>query len=106
MKKGYIVLITLVMESFLLWLFSILLGWTFIDTIFLGGLLILGGAWFYHFNITPRNSEYDVSLENKNTQNAEAIKPFLFIMSPITWGLSIFAVGSSFITIIKYYPFY
>ena len=102
MNKGFMVLITLVLEAVLLWLFSIIFEWTFIDTIFLGGLFILGVAWFIYFIPTPRHYEYDRSVENKKT---ETIISFLFVTSPITWGISLFAVGSSLITFFTYYPF-
>lgn len=103
MKKGLIVLFTLVIEALVIWLLSIILSWSFIDTIFLGGLFLFGGAWFYHFVITPKSNEYDATVEYKNVQDTESLKPFLFIKSPITWGLSLFLIGSFIITIIEYY---
>lgn len=103
LKKGFIVLFTLVIEALVIWLLSIILNWTFIDTVFLGGLFIFGGAWFYHFVISPKSNEYDATVEYKNVQDMESLKPFLFIKSPITWGLSLFLIGSFIITIIEYY---
>jgi len=102
MKKIYLILLTLSIETIFLWGVSILLGWSFINTIFLGGITFLGIAWFYTFFITPRTMNYDTSKKDWIKQDTDIMKSFQFLVSPITLGLLLFGIVSFLINIFVY----
>lgn len=106
MKKSYVVLITIGIETIGLWLVSFLLDWVFIDTLFLGGLVIFGGVWLFQVNTSRKNNQINATTRGWTRQDVGEIKPFRFTMSPITLGLLLFVVISFFIAVLMYYPYF
>ena len=102
MEKWNLILLTLIIETILFWFVSILFGWSFINTIFLGGIFIFGCAWFYKFYITPRTTKYNTSEKDWIEQDTDIIKVFHFLNSPFTIGIFIFLIISFIISIIAY----
>jgi len=105
MDKVYIIAVTVVIETILIWLVSLFFGWSFIDTIFLGGLAIFGCVWLFLLNNNQINNEYNAVTKGQNGQVTGVIKPFQFKMTPITLGLLLFLVVSFLVTVVKYYPY-
>lgn len=106
MKKSSIVLITVAIETMVLWFVSHFLGWVFIDTIFLGGLAIFGSVWLFQLYSNKTTNEFNATTRGWTRQDSGGIKPFQFNMSPITLGFFIFLMGSFFIMILTYYPYF
>ncbi|WP_144510546.1 hypothetical protein [Bacillus sp. FJAT-22090] len=106
MKKSYIVLTTIAIETVVLWGVSLFFEWGFIDTIFLGGIAIFGCVWLSQLYFNQNNNQFNGYTKGWTGQNSGGIKQFHFKMSPITLGLLIFAGISFFITIIMYYPYF
>lgn len=103
MDKVFIIAVTVAIETISLWLVSIFFSWSFIDTIFLGGLAIFGCVWLFQLNSNQTNNEYNAVAKGQNGQETGVIKPFQFKMTPISLGLLLFLVVSFLVTIVKYH---
>ena len=106
MKRTKIIFATIAGETILLYLISLLFGWSFLEIIFLGGLAIFGCIWLFKLNINQSNNQYNAHIKGWTGQNSGVIKPFQYKISPVSQGLLIFLVGSFLITLIKYYPYF
>lgn len=106
MNKVYIVAVTVAIETLSLWLVSLFFGWSFIDTIFLGGLAIFGCVWLFQLNNNQTNNEYNAFAKGQNGLDNGGIMPFQFKMTPITLGLLAFIAVSFLVTVAKYYPYF
>ena len=102
MRKGYIVLSTIVTEFILLFIISKLINLNFIDTLFIGGLGLFGFVWLFSFSMTQQSNVFNTSLKGVTGQDAGGIKVFRFKINPITLGLLIFCISSFVITMIYY----
>lgn len=106
MKRTKIIIATIAAETILLYLISLIFGWSFLEIIFLGGLAMFGFIWLYELNINQSNNQYNAHIKGWTGQNSGVIKPFHYKISPVSLGLIIFLVGSFLITLIKYYPYF
>lgn len=106
MKRTKIIIATIAAETVLLYLISLLFGWSFLEIIFLGGLAIFGCIWLFQLNINQSNNQYNAHIKGWTGQTSGEIKPFQYKLSPVFLGLLIFLVGSFLITLIKYYPYF
>lgn len=103
MKKGFIVLLTMLIETVLVWGLSIFIGWGFVETIFLGGLLIFAILWLFLYFTNHNQNIYYSSVKGITGMNAGAVKVFSFSFSPIIFGLILFMILSLVFTFIYYY---
>ncbi|GGJ99963.1 hypothetical protein GCM10007063_22950 [Lentibacillus kapialis] len=106
MKKGYMVLMTIVVEALLLWAVSRILGWNFIDIVFLGGILIFGIKWLFSLYIHQENNEFNAHIKGYTGQKAGGVGPFEFHMTAIDAGLLLFILGSFLITFGAYFSYF
>ncbi|WP_273851912.1 hypothetical protein [Guptibacillus spartinae] len=102
MRKGYLVLLTIVTELIFLFIVSTFINLSFIDTLFIGGIGIFGVVWLFSFSMTQQNNVFNTSLKGVTGQDAGGIKVFRFKINPITLGLLIFCISSFVITMIYY----
>jgi len=106
LKRTKIIITTIAVETIILYLISLLFDWSFLEIIFLGGLAIFGCIWLFQLNMNQSNNQYNAHIKGWTGQNSGEIKPFQYKLSPVSLGLLIFLVGSFFITLIKYYPYF
>lgn len=105
MKKIYIVLATLTIETVLIWFASYLLQWKFVDTIFLGSLLLFGIVYLIRLYIHQTNTVFNANIAGWTWEEA-GIGPFRFRVSPIIIGLILYIIISFFVTLITYYSYF
>ncbi|PEF13136.1 hypothetical protein COJ67_18230 [Bacillus thuringiensis] len=99
MKKLKISL-TVVVELALIYLFSLLVGWSFIETFFLGSLGIFGTIWLIALNIN-QNANIDHTIYKTGE-----VKPFRMTWSPYTVGAASLTAFSFIVTAIYYLPYF
>lgn len=105
MKNIYIILATLTIETVIIWFVSLLLQWKFVDTLFLGGLLLFGIVYLLRLYIHQTNATFNANIAGWTWVEA-GIGPFHFRVSPIILGLILFIVISFFVTLITYYSYF
>ena len=105
MKNVYIILVTLTIETVIIWFASFLLRWKFVDTIFLGSLLLFGIVYLFRLYIHQTNATFNANIAGWTWEEA-GIGPFRFRVSPIILGLILFIVISFFVTLITYYAYF
>ncbi|MBO9128095.1 hypothetical protein [Bacillus sp. 165] len=106
MKKMGMVLLTIAMEAVLLWVVSMVFGWKFMDTVFLGGLVIFGVIWLFNLAVNQSNNVNNAVVKGWTGQDAGEIKKFELKMSPFILGLVLFIVISFAATIIHYSSYF
>lgn len=105
MKNIYIILATLTVETVIIWFASFLLRWKFVDTIFLGSLLLLGIVYLIRLYIHQTNTAFNANIAGWTWEEA-GIGPFHFRVSPVILGLILYIVISFFITLLTYYSYF
>lgn len=97
---------TIVLELVGIYLFSKLVGWSFIETFFLGSLSIFAVIWFIIMSIS-RNANMDHAVY-KGLTGVETgeIKPFQINLNPYITGTLSLVVISLVTTIIYYLPYF
>ncbi|WP_025786145.1 hypothetical protein [Sporosarcina sp. D27] len=106
MKKVLVVILTMLIETVLLWAVSIFIGWDFMETIFLGGLLIFAIPWLYLFFSNHEQNVYNANVKGMTGADIGGVKLFQFRFSPIIIGLVLFMIISLFLTIYYYYDYF
>ncbi|PGB03939.1 hypothetical protein [Bacillus toyonensis] len=98
--------LTIVVELALIYLFSKLVGWSFMDTFFLGTLAIFAITWLIIMS-THRNNMTDHAI-SKTLTGVETgeIKPFQFIFTPYIAGTLSLVLVSFVVTAIYYMPYF
>ncbi|EMY5503836.1 hypothetical protein MHB59_21960 [Bacillus sp. FSL L8-0642] len=98
--------LTVVVELALIYLFSKLVGWSFMETFFLGSLAIFAIMWLIIMN-THRNNITDHAI-SKTLTGVETgeIKPFQIVFTPYMAGTLSLVLVSFIITTISYLPYF
>lgn len=106
LKNFLIIILTMLIETILLWAVSIFIGWDFMETIFLGGLLIFAIPWLYLFFSNHERNLYNANVKGMTGVDIGGVKLFQFRFSPIIIGLILFMIISLFLTIYYYYDYF
>lgn len=106
MKKALTVILTMLIETGLLWIISIIFNWNLMEILFLGGVVIFAILWLFLYSSTQSNNQYNAGVKGETGQDSERIKLFQFRLSPITLGLILFIVMSLCLTIFYYYDYF
>ncbi|MDH2888812.1 MULTISPECIES: hypothetical protein [Bacillus cereus group] len=104
--RGLKISLTIVVELVLIYLFSKWVGWSFMDTFFLGTLTIFAITWLIIMS-KHRNNMTNHAI-NKTLAGVETgeIRPFQIVVTPYIIG-TLFLVFISFvITAIYYLPYF
>lgn len=88
------------------WLFSRLVGWSFMETIFLSGLLVFGILWMGLLNHNQSSNVLNATIKGTTGINAGESKPFTVTLSPFLKGTIIYLVTSAIVTIVYYLPYF
>ncbi|MED1116226.1 hypothetical protein [Bacillus paramycoides] len=92
--------LTIVVELALIYLFSKMVSWSFMETFFLGSIALFGAIWLIALNINQNaNIDYTIYKTGK-------VKPFQMTWSPYTIGTASLTAFSFIITIIYYLPYF
>ncbi|MDR5049941.1 hypothetical protein FNE59_31565 [Bacillus thuringiensis] len=100
--KALKVSLTVVVELALIYLFSLLVGWSFIETFFLGSLAIFAIMWLIIMS-NHRNNITDHAISKTLTGE---IKPFQIVLTPSIMGTLSLVLVSFIITAIYYLPYF
>ncbi|VDG96817.1 Uncharacterised protein [Lysinibacillus sphaericus] len=103
MKNILIVILTMLIETGVLWAISIFIHWDLMELLFIGGLVILAIPWLFLYFTNHKQNVYYANLKGMTGQDAGRIKLFRFHFSPIIIGLVLFIVLSLCLTIYHYY---
>lgn len=106
LKKTLIVVLTMLIETGLLWILSIIFKWNLMEILFLGGVVIFAILWLFLYSSTQSNNQFNARVTGETGQDSERIKLFQFRLSPITLGLILFIVVSLCLTIFYYYDYF
>ncbi|MBS9804271.1 hypothetical protein [Bacillus cereus] len=98
--KALKISLTVVVELALIYLFSLLVGWSFMESFFLGSLGIFGTIWLIALNIN-QNANIDHTIYKTGE-----VKPFHITWSPYTVGAASLTAFSFIITAIYYLPYF
>ncbi|PEY41672.1 hypothetical protein CN354_07660 [Bacillus cereus] len=98
-------IMTIALEFVGIYLFSKAVGWSFMETFFLGSMAIFGIIWLVALSMN-RNANMDHALyKGVSGVDTGEVKPFQIILSPYIIG-TISLVAISLITSIIYYSPY
>ncbi|REB10154.1 hypothetical protein DVB69_04945 [Sporosarcina sp. BI001-red] len=106
MKKLLIVILTMLIETGLLWGMSIFIKWDFMETIFLGALLIVAILWLFLYFSNHNQNVFYASVKGLTGADAGGVKLFRFRFPPIILGLILYMVLSLCVTIFYYYDYF
>lgn len=104
MKKVLIVLLTMLIETGLLWAISIFIQIDLMEILLLGGVLIFAIHWLFLYFSNHNQNVYNASV--MIGQDIGRVKLFRFRFSPIIIGLVLFIVLSSCLTFYYYYDYF
>lgn len=104
--KALKISLTVVVELALIYLFSLLVGWSFIETFFLGSLAIFAIMWLIIMSNHRNNiTDHAISKTLTGVETGE-IKPFQFIFTPYIAGTLSLVLVSFVVTAIYYMPYF
>ncbi|WP_336824904.1 hypothetical protein [Sporosarcina sp. USHLN248] len=106
MKKIVIVILTMLIETGLLWAISILINWELMEFLFLGSILLFAIPWLFLYFNTQNQNAYNVSAKRMTGQDTGGVKLFRFRFSPIMTGIVLYMVLSLCLTIFHYYEYF
>lgn len=98
--KALKISLTIVVELALIYLFSLLVGWSFMEAFFLGSLGIFGAIWLIALHIRQNNNI------DHTIYKTGAVKPFQMTRGPCTTGAASLTAFSFIITTIYYLPYF
>ncbi|WP_261129752.1 hypothetical protein [Bacillus sp. Marseille-Q3570] len=104
--KFLLVIATIMFNTGLSWLFSRLVGWSFMESMFLCGLLVFIVVWMGMLNGKMSNNQVNASIKGTTGVNAGEIKPFSLSFNPFIIGTLIYLVTSGIITVVYYLPYF
>ncbi|KFN01981.1 hypothetical protein D0U04_08985 [Bacillus clarus] len=98
--------LTIILELAGIYLFSKMVGWSFMESFFLGSLAIFAIIWLIIMSIY-RNNNMDHAV-NKNLTGVETgeIRPFQIVFTPYIAGTLSLVVISLIISIVYYLPYF
>ncbi|HFK1762007.1 hypothetical protein AT258_13850 [Bacillus wiedmannii] len=94
--------LTIVVELALIYLFSLLVSWSFMEAFFLGSLAIFAITWLIIMS-NHRNNITDHAISKTLTGE---IKPFQIVLTPYIMGTLSLVLVSFVITTIYYLPYF
>lgn len=103
MKRIVIILLTMLVEVVMLLGLARYLGWAFMETIFLGSLLIFAVPWLFSFVLNHNRNVYYSNVRGMTGGEAGAVRVFRLRISPAMIGLLLSMVISFLLTLIYYY---
>ncbi|MDG1568593.1 hypothetical protein [Bacillus cereus] len=104
--KALKVSLTVVVELALIYLFSLLVGWSFIETFFLSSLAIFAIMWLIIMSNHRNNiTDHAISKTLTGVETGE-IKPFQIVLTPSIMGTLSLVLVSFIITAIYYLPYF
>ncbi|WJY28070.1 hypothetical protein [Sporosarcina trichiuri] len=103
MKRIVIILLTMSVEAVILLGLARYLGWTFMETIFLGSLLIFAVPWLFSFVMNHNRNVYYSNVRGMTGGEAGAVRVFRLRISPVMMGLLLSVVVSFVLTLVFYY---
>ncbi|WP_175638441.1 hypothetical protein [Metabacillus schmidteae] len=106
MKKVLGVILTLLIETGVLWGISIVFSIELMEILFLGGVSIFAILWILLYSSTHSQNQYNANVKGMTGQDAGGVKLFRFRLSPITLGLVMFIVISFCLTVFYYYDYF
>ncbi|QBP94418.1 hypothetical protein E1A90_27895 [Bacillus mycoides] len=104
--KALKISLTIVVELAIIYLFSKMVGWSFIESFFLGSLAIFAITWLIIMS-NFRNNNMD-HVTNKTFTGIEIgeIRPFQIVLTPYIMGTLSLVTVSFVITAIYYLPYF
>jgi len=96
----------MVIEAIVLYLVSSLIGWNYVDTIFIGSILFFGISWLFSLYSHQINNEFNAYEKAWTGKEAGTILPFIFKMNSIIVGQILFIILALLITVIYYLPYF
>ncbi|EMI9085798.1 hypothetical protein COD05_11775 [Bacillus cereus] len=104
--KVWKISLTIVVELALIYLFSLLVGWSFMEAFFLGSLAIFAITWFIIMSNHRNNiTDHAISKTLTGVETGE-IKPFQIVLTPYIMGTLSLVLVSFVITAIYYLPYF
>ncbi|MGE7631479.1 hypothetical protein ACQKMZ_03785 [Bacillus paramycoides] len=104
--KALKISLTIVVDLALIYLFSKMVGWSFMETFFLGSLAIFAIAWLIIMSNHRNNiTDHVVSKTLTGVETGE-IKPFQIVVTPYIAGTLSLVLVSFVITAIYYLPYF
>ncbi|MYL35123.1 hypothetical protein GLW08_04060 [Pontibacillus yanchengensis] len=102
MRTFVIAGVTIIIETILLWLFSLWLGVHLLEILLLGGISIFGIAWFFQQGSTYANNHINTMTRGWTGLDTGGVRVFRFKVGPVVFGLLMFILISLIITVIYY----
>lgn len=100
------IILTLILEVALIFLFAKFTNWTFMESFFLGSLAIFGLIWLFLLNMN-RNANTDRAITKGLTGlDGGEVTPFQIRMNPYMTGTLLLLTISFIITVIYYLPYF
>lgn len=104
--KALKISITIVVELAIIYLFSKMVGWPFMESFFLGSLAIFAITWFIIMSNHRSNiTDHAISKTLTGVETGE-MKPFQIVLTPYIMGTLSLVLVSFVITAIYYLPYF
>ncbi|MCF6409800.1 hypothetical protein [Pseudalkalibacillus salsuginis] len=104
--KWLLVIATIMFNTGLSYAFSKIVGWSFIESIFLCGLLLFIIIWMTMLNGSISNNTVNASLKGTTGVTTGEIKPFTLTFNPFILGTIIYLLISGIATVVYYFPYF
>ncbi len=88
------------------WLFSWIVGWNYMETIFLSGLLVFGVVWMILLNHNQSTNILNATIKGTTGVSAGVSKPFTVTLNSFMIGTIVYLVTSGVATFIYYLPYF
>lgn len=100
------ILITIAFNVAVSWLFSKLVGWSFMESMFLSGLLMFGIVWFVLLGLNRSTNMMDATIKGTTGISTGEMKTFKIQFNPFIIGSIVYLFTSAVITFIYYLPYF
>jgi hypothetical protein len=97
---------TILVEALILWGISALLGWSFIDISFLGGLTVFGIMWITQMNNVQSNNLDNAIIKGMTGQEVGSLQVFNIKLTPVLVGMIIYILISGIATFVYYKEYF
>lgn len=106
LKKFWLILMVVVLETVALWVISSMLKWSLMDVLFLGSVGIFAVVWLVLLAMNQSNNAYNGAEKGWTGQNAGEVKQFHVHFSPVMIGMVVFIIISLVVTVIYYAEYF
>jgi hypothetical protein len=106
MMNLVIILGTILIESLLIWVVSMLLNWNFFDISFLGGVIAFGAIWLLQINKVQNKNQDHAQIKGMTGEQVGEIQVFKFKLNPILIGMVLYILVSGVATFIYYKDYF